>query len=707
MENTIILGSGQKIEVLFQDEVSLDIDCALRYIESGQKEIAAYVQNTAKPQLDGVITQAETDMAVQIAKGVADAASTASAAAAETINNSIDNANAQIEAYVAANITPDLDAALASAEEYASSAETTVNGFDEHAAALTQQVAASAASALASQTAASASAAAAEESADSALEAANKASFGNIGDIQYTCRTEVPNGGAWCDGAEYTQAAFPDIYQMLVDGKLQKTDYETFNSSVSTNGCCGFFALNTETTSFKVPLLKDVYIKAGQTPADFGAESLPNIKGLANQDGINADLGHGLVGWGIDQGAFYESSETTQAAVYSESGARQVMKLGFDASLSSSTYQDEAKVNPDHVIYKAYVVLASAKAESSTEVVNYQLYNTVPLLTPIFHPEEIVDANWLKSAGQWNDGSVYEAVYNELTEDYATGTNEEDTIDGITISYRLTAKKRRICMPDQITNITDLFAATGIAWYYVLDTANTQFRLPQSKYGFVGSRNNVGGYVKESLPNITGSCEVFSGAGTPAATGALISEEQSLSVVGQTPTGSTLKGFDASRASSVYQDGAPVQERAIEAYLYFKVGNTTENAQTINVGIITNTLAGKADTDLNNVTAAGKKSVVDWVMPDYSAGIAVNNATYTAPSKGWVYVGIQGGNISVSVNGTRQQFAQPSLPNSYNATLTLPYMVDANDEITITGYSAGLNTPLITFYPIKGANQNA
>ena len=194
MENTIILGSGQKIEVLFQDEVSLDIDCALRYIESGQKEIAAYVQNTAKPQLDGVIAQAETDMAVQIAKGVADAASTASAAAAETINNSIGNANAQIEAYVAANITPDLDAALASAEEYASSAETTVNGFDEHAAALTQQAAASAAAALASQTAASASAAAAEESADSALAAANKASFGNIGDIWRDLFTRTVSG---------------------------------------------------------------------------------------------------------------------------------------------------------------------------------------------------------------------------------------------------------------------------------------------------------------------------------------------------------------------------------------------------------------------------------------------------------------------------------------------------------------------------------
>lgn len=355
MENTIILGSGQKIEVLFQDEVSLDIDCALRYIESGQKEIAAYVQNTAKPQLDGVIAQAEADMAAQIAKGVADAASTASAAAAETINNSIDNANAQIEAYVAANITPDLDAALASAEEYASSAETTVNGFDEHAAALTQQAAASAAAALTSQTAASASAAAAEESADSALEAANKASFGNIGDIQYTCRTDVPNGGAWCDGAEYTQSAFPDIYQMLVDGKISSTDFTTFDSSVSTNGSCGMFALDTATTSFKVPLLKDVYIKSGQSSSMFGAESLPNITGY--------HAGHEDLGTRYD-GCFYDDGDQGNENAVGGGGGN-LHRVGFDASASSSTYQNGAKVNPDHVIYRAYVVLYASAAEAS------------------------------------------------------------------------------------------------------------------------------------------------------------------------------------------------------------------------------------------------------------------------------------------------------------------------------------------------------
>lgn len=178
-----------------------------------------------------------------------------------------------------------------------------------------------------------------------------------IGSIGYTLRTEVPEGGAWCDGAEYTQAMFPDIYQMLVDGKIQSTTYQNFTSSVSTNGSCGFFALDSSAQKFKVPLLTNVYLKAGQAPSMFGAESLPNITGTA----YNILVGFKQTPYGDGAlNATKTGNEGVSGNDYSRRG-----NISFDASGSSSTYQDGAKVNPDHVVYRAYVVLYASAAEAS------------------------------------------------------------------------------------------------------------------------------------------------------------------------------------------------------------------------------------------------------------------------------------------------------------------------------------------------------
>lgn len=183
-----------------------------------------------------------------------------------------------------------------------------------------------------------------------------------IGSIEYTLRTEVPEGGAWCDGAEYTQAMFPDIYQMLVDGKLQSTTYQNFTSSVSTNGSCGFFGLDSSAQKFKVPLLTNVYIKAGQAPSMFGAESLPNIKGSF------ASVGNTRGFTNTASGAFTVGSNKFKGQ-YGGGGGRNSSEesdFSFDASRSSSTYQDGAKVNLDHVVYRAYVVLYASAAEEAS-----------------------------------------------------------------------------------------------------------------------------------------------------------------------------------------------------------------------------------------------------------------------------------------------------------------------------------------------------
>lgn len=182
-----------------------------------------------------------------------------------------------------------------------------------------------------------------------------KSSFGNIGDIEYTSRTDVPNGGAWCDGALYTKAQFPDVYQMLVDGKLKSTTVSEFDSKVSTNGSCGFFGLDTANERFKVPMLKDVYIKAGQAPSMFGAESLPNVKGEVGTIGDYNNTAKVT-------GAFKRDGN-----VHAVDGGNMVWcyNATFDASYSSSTYKNGAKVQPDHVVYRAYVVLYNSAVEAS------------------------------------------------------------------------------------------------------------------------------------------------------------------------------------------------------------------------------------------------------------------------------------------------------------------------------------------------------
>ena len=262
--------------------------------------------------------------------------------------NALTNSSINVDDTVA-EVTAQADRAEDKADAAAASAAEALNS--QNAASLSE----SAAQTSASQASASANEAAA--SAEEASQYAISASFGNIGDICPTTSTVVPNGGAWCDGAEYTKAAFPDMYARLVAGKNISVSIDTFNELVNTYGSCSFFGLNTETESFKVPLLKDVYIKAGDTPLAFGAESLPNITGTSPSIGDENDNSAAKY-----TGALSLDNDGSSTKLASLSQNNYPNYIQFDASVSSPTYQDGAKVNPD---YRAYVVLYSSAAEAS------------------------------------------------------------------------------------------------------------------------------------------------------------------------------------------------------------------------------------------------------------------------------------------------------------------------------------------------------
>lgn len=111
---------------------------------------------------------------------------------------------------------------------------------------------------------------------------------------------------------------------------------------------------------FRVPRLKDIYIKAGTAnlPNEFNVESLPNITGAFHHNDL-------FSGTATASGAF----GTTVAPNGSYAGAlqdtRTTARWDFDASRSSSTYKNNAKVNPDNIRYRAMVQLANAATENA------------------------------------------------------------------------------------------------------------------------------------------------------------------------------------------------------------------------------------------------------------------------------------------------------------------------------------------------------
>lgn len=146
-----------------------------------------------------------------------------------------------------------------------------------------------------------------------------------------------------------------------------------------------------------------------------------------------------------------------------------------------------------------------------------------------------------------------------------------EKIGNTTVVYFTAADGHKICLPDQETNIDAIFAATGVAWYYILDEGNQQFKLPRTQHGFVAYRDTVGAYVEPALPNIKGLITSNNWAGNAAADSALYptgngtnSDEQG--------TGPNAIGFNAQRHNAIYKDGATVQPPATQIYLYFYIG---------------------------------------------------------------------------------------------------------------------------------------
>ena len=280
---------------------------------------------------------------------------------------------------------------------------------------------------------------------------------------------------------------------------------------------------------------------------------------------------------------------------------------------------------------------------------------------------------------------VYQSSYATQTEDTIISvgnilpTPETETIAGITISFYTADDGHKICLPDQESNVQAIYAATGVAWYYIIDTTNQRFKLPRAKHNkyteslsVVGTGNVLGltngsvtyglnsgsTYARLTMGNNAGD-NVSSSGGYDAG----YNVNWKLGVA----TDPTLSGLTT---TSIEQDTDQYK------YLYFYVGSFTQSALENTAGITTETLNDKLDLDLGNASASTKQEIAALCFPDFTSptrtGLSLNTS-YQAESNGYVKISASTGgdiysltSVSIQVSNDNSTFSVVAANAAYS-----------------------------------------
>lgn len=220
-------------------------------------------------------------------------------------------------------------------------------------------------------------------------------------------------------------------------------------------------------------------------------------------------------------------------------------------------------------------------------------------------------------------------------------TQQTETIAGTTITYYLAEDGHKIILPDQENNAVTIYNATGVAWYYILDTTNQRFKLPR-ELPFDGQAKGNG--ITLGFTNGTENFGVGSFYGTAGAQATNLYGAD----VGQTPTRDVTRSAGIGLTTDKTKSGIILNRDNIDSqkYLYFYVGQFSQTATEQTAGLNAELFNGKVDLDLNNMnpSATAKETIVGWGMPDYSAAISAtgaytSNNKFTAPADGILIYG--------------------------------------------------------------------
>lgn len=238
----------------------------------------------------------------------------------------------------------------------------------------------------------------------------------------------------------------------------------------------------------------------------------------------------------------------------------------------------------------------------------------LPLLTPIMfdHRLEGNEAIGWAMQGSILDGDEYTSVWEKLKTAKDRATQQSLEINEVTYTIFKDATSGWVFLDQANYNKAFTNLKDSLGFILVEADGKKTITLPKREVYSKPSLSDANVFGAESLPNIKGTFEPTSHKNDYPTSGAFYTVGAGNSYSEAAQAGAVF-GFDASRSSEIYQDGAKVNPDHHTVFIYYKVGNTIVNQEQIDLGNLTsqvNDLAtNKANTDFSNIS-----SNIDYVV---------------------------------------------------------------------------------------------
>ena len=424
---------------------------------------------------------------------------------------------------------------------------------------------------------------------------------------------------------------------------------------------CGKFVIDDNAGTIRLP--KVVNIQGLTDLSKLGEiveAGLPNHKHHEFSDQNNGTSSDNKYTQQLESGMQVTSMWYSGYAAYVLARTNSPANVGLSSNpIDQTIYGNSDTVQQEQIQYPYFIQVATGSEVEDNIINEIELNNPYSLLDVKWSDKLLNNISWLRSEGQSNSRAIYNDVYDLILREYNSGTDETETVGGVSITFRR-GSETNIKVTTNKSAYDSILSATGTAWYYVIDATNETFYLPQSD-GFLQFGGN-GDFVEAGLPNITGKTGY--NFQESRASGAFSSSNvtQSNAIFANTAN-NTAQFFDASLSNPIYGNSDTVQPNAVKGYLYFYVGETVQNANLIN--------AGRIEEKMHSLISDNSSLISGYGMPDYSAGVSKSiNVNYIEATNGFLVIDYTNVNtyseFQITINGTSFNFYQGYSGTDYN-----------------------------------------